>query len=53
VILWDPGTASAKPVETGRLSPGPVHTAKPHAAPLRAVFPVVHTPYYYDERFYR
>ena len=41
---------TAAAVCNGLISPGRDHSLRPAAVPPRDVFPVVHTPYDYDER---
>jgi hypothetical protein len=51
MILWREGRHPAGRVESGLLSTGRVPRQKRATIGRSAVFPVVHTPYDYDERF--
>jgi hypothetical protein len=51
VVSGDGEEEPAGPVDSGRFSPASVHRPTSLSKPKANVFPVVHTPYDYDERF--
>jgi len=51
VISVGPPSGGPGPVDKRTFSPAAAHTRGPAPTGLRDVFPVVHTPYYYDEVF--
>ena len=50
--LWGPKRTSLQPVETRSFSTASIPSLEHTNRQLTAVFPVVHTPYDYDERFF-
>jgi hypothetical protein len=48
--VWTPEELRGNPVHNRRFSPLGVPRTKPATMRLHAVFPVLHTPYYYYER---